>query len=674
MIVSWNWLTDYVRVDVAVEILAERLAFGGLNHEGTEEVGGDLAIDLEVTSNRPDCLSHIGVAREIAVLLGKGLTEPSPSPREHGSGIETKTAIAVEAPTLCPRFTARLVSGVQVRESPWWLRKRLETIGVRPISNIVDITNYVMFECGQPLHAYDFDRLAGRRLIVRRAVAGEKLTAINGKEYELGPEMLAIADAERPVGLAGVMGGLDTEIGPTTRNVLIEAAQFDPVSVRWTSRRLGLSSPSSHRFERPMDPARTEWASRRCAELVLELAGGRLHPGVIDVGARNPQRPSITLRLNQIPRVLGIDIARAEVVRILRALGLELINETAEAVDFRPPSWRADLEREIDLIEEVARIHGYHHIAEDRPIPLVRSAKGRRERVESEVRAVLTGLGFDEAVTFSLARDYPDFVHAPDQGGVPPLALQEERAGFRDLCPRRSLMPSLLEARVYNESRDHVDVGLFEIANVYLPRPDRVLPDEPTRLGIIGSHSLLEMKGIVEAILDRLHVRVPFEAAPTSHGCFAQGRQAELRFNGRVLGVIGEFSLEALLANGFELRTRCAGAELDFDALQARAEFVPLYQALPTYPAVSRELSLVLGKDVNWQALRETIRAVADERLESLNYLDVFAGADIPADQHSVHFALRFRHRDRTLTSEEVDEAIQAIVDTCSRKFGAKLR
>ncbi|MBX6316139.1 MAG: phenylalanine--tRNA ligase subunit beta, partial [Isosphaeraceae bacterium] len=279
MIVSWNWLTQYVRLDMPVEVLTERLALAGLNHEATAEVGGDLAIDLEVTSNRPDCLSHLGVAREIAVLFDRGLCEPNPRPPTSGPPVETKTAVVVEAADLCPRFTARLVSGVTVGESPWWLRKRLETIGVRPISNVVDVTNYVLFECSQPLHAYDFDKLAGRRLIVRRARGGETLTAINNKVYELEPDMLVIADAERPVGLAGVMGGLDTEIGSNSTNVLIEAAQFDPMSVRRTARALGLSSPSSYRFERPMDPERTDWASRRCAELILETAGGTLHPG-----------------------------------------------------------------------------------------------------------------------------------------------------------------------------------------------------------------------------------------------------------------------------------------------------------------------------------------------------------------------------------------------------------
>ncbi|HKI17722.1 MAG TPA: phenylalanine--tRNA ligase subunit beta, partial [Isosphaeraceae bacterium] len=405
MIVSWNWLTDYVRLDMPVDVLTERLALSGLNLESVSDVGGDIAIDLEVTSNRPDCLGHLGIAREISVLFDKSLHIPDARPKSSGPPVETRTGVSIETPDLCPRFTARVISGVKVKESPWWLRKRLETLGVRPISNIVDVTNYVMFECGQPLHAYDLDHLAEKRLVVRRAKDGETLKAINNRVYELNPEMLVIADAVRPVGLAGVMGGLETEIGSETTNVLIEAARFDAISVRRTSRALGLFSPSSFRFERPLDPEVTEWASRRCAELILVVAGGTLHPGVIDVGTRPPERPSISLRFDQIRRILGIWIDPSTVVRILKSLGLDWLGQDEQSVTVRPPSWRGDLEREIDLIEELARIHGYEHIPENRAVPLTSARRGIRERVETAVRDLLTGEGFDEAVTFSLVDD-----------------------------------------------------------------------------------------------------------------------------------------------------------------------------------------------------------------------------------------------------------------------------
>jgi phenylalanyl-tRNA synthetase beta chain len=670
MIVSWNWLTDYLRLDIPVESLAERLALTGLNLEGISDVGGDIAIDLEVTSNRPDCLGHIGVAREIAVLYDKGLCVPDPRPATSGPPVETRAGVTVEEPELCPRFTARVIAGVRVGESPWWLRKRLETIGVRPISNIVDVTNYVMFECGQPLHAYDLDRLAERRLVVRRARAGEKLTAINNKVYELAPDMLTIADAAQPVGLAGVMGGLETEIGAATSNVLIEAARFDAISVRRTSRALGLFSPSSFRFERPMDPEGTEWASRRCAELILQVAGGRLHPGLIDVGQRPSDRPPVTMRLDQIERVLGIEIDRAEVVRILRALGLEPMDEAEATLTFRPPSWRSDLEREIDLIEEVARIHGYEHIPEDRAVPLTSASRGQRERVEGAVRDYLTGAGFDEAVTFSLVEER---LSAPlSTGPAPPPLRVEHSSRRRESALRQSLVPSLLAARLHNESHGQFDADLFEIANVYLPRPDQGLPDEPTRLTIVAGRDFRGLKGVVEGLVERLHVAAPLAARPVEIPLLARGRAAELRLGQARLGYLGEVDPARL--EEFELREACSAAELDLDVLLKGAELVARHQPLPPFPAVVRDLSLVVARVLPWAELSETVIGAAGPTLESVHYLDTFQGGNLPEDKQSVHFSMVFRHPERTLTGEEVEGAVKAVVEACEARFQARLR
>jgi phenylalanyl-tRNA synthetase beta chain len=670
MLISWNWLAQYVRLDMAVEALTQRLALTGLNHESTDEVGGDLAIDLEVTSNRPDCLCHLGVAREVAVVFGKTMHEPDPRPLERGASIESATSVVVEAPDLCPRFTARVVSGCKIGESPWWLRKRLETLGVRPISNVVDVTNYVMFECGQPLHAYDLAKLAGRRLIVRRARGGEKLTAINNKVYELSPEMLAIADAERPVGLAGVMGGLESEIHPGTTDVLIEAAQFDAMSVRKTARALGLHSPSSYRFERGLDPERTEWASRRCAELVLETAGGVLSTSLIDANSERPPRPPITLRLDQIPRVLGIDVNRATAARILSALGLSRQGESATTLTLLAPSWRPDLEREIDLIEEVARIHGYQEIPEDRPVPLIRSARGRRERVEAEIRGVLVGLGLDEAYTFSLVSESIGR-SILEESGASSLRVDHSSRKLENSL-RQSLSLSLLSARAYNEAHGNDDAELFEIANVYLPKVGKHLPDEPAHLAIVSGRDLLGLKGVVETLLQRLHLDGELTARPASAPLFVPGRAAELLLGNVSLGLCGEISQD--VRGELSLRNPCSGAELSLDLLIERAVLVPQHRALPPFPSVARDLSLVVSKSLPWSELAVAARKTAGPTLEGLSYFDAFAGADIPSDQHSLHFGLRFRHPNRTLTSEEVDNAVQAVVDDCRARFGATLR
>jgi len=670
MIVSWNWLTDYLRLDMPVETLSERLALAGLNHESTEEVGGDLAIDLEITSNRPDCLAHFGVARELGVLFGRAVRFPDPRPPQGGAPVESLVQVRIEAPDLCSRFTARVVTGVKVGESPWWMRKRLETLGVRPISNVVDVTNYVMFECGQPLHAYDLAKIEGRTLIPRRARKGERLKAINGKEYELTPEMLVIADAAGPVGLAGVMGGLATEIGPGTVDVLIEAARFDPLNVRRTSRSLGLQSDSSYRFERPIDPEAAEWAGRRCAELILGTAGGTLHPGMVDSGGMAHDRPTIALRLDQIARVLGIVVDPAEVSGILLALGLEAAGGPPEAPRFRPPSWRSDLEREVDLIEEVARIHGYEQIPEDRPVPLAGASRAPRERVEDAARSLLAGLGFDEAITLSFVPD--ELVGAMESDAPAPPIRVEHSVRKRANALRQGLIPSLLTVRKHDEAHGNPDADLFEIANVYLPRAGRPLPEEPTRLTLLSGRDFLGLKGIVEALLARFHLEGALEVRPSPCPWFTPGRSAELSLSGTLLGRIGEVARDRL--DALDVRGNCSAAELTLGVLVDRAVLIPQHHALPTLPAVARDLSLVVPRDLPWAELAGVAARAGGPTLESIVYLDAFRGGNVPEGLQSIHFGLRFRHPERTLTGEEVEKAVGEIVAACASKFAATLR
>jgi phenylalanyl-tRNA synthetase beta chain len=482
--------------------------------------------------------------------------------------------------------------------------------------------------------------------------------------------MLVIADARRPVGLAGVMGGLETEIGFDTTDVLIEAARFDSMSVRRTSRALGLFSPSSFRFERPLDPEITDWASRRCAELVLEVAGGTLHPGVIDVGSR-PQPPApVTLRLPQILRVLGIPIDGEEVRRILVALGLDWLGRDGDAVTVRPPSWRPDLEREIDLIEEVARIHGYEHIPEDRAVPVTSAPRGLRERVESEVRDLLTGLGLDEAVTFSLV---DESLGAPVGPGpaAPPLRI-DHSSRKREVALRQSLIPSLLSVRRHNEAHGNPDAELFEIAHVYLPRPGRDLPDEPTRLAIVSSRDFRGLKGVIEGLLSRLHVADPLVARPVEAPFFADGRIAELLVGETHLGFLGEVSPARVEA--FELRDGCTAAELEFDVLLARARLVARHRPLPPFPPVVRDLSLVVPRTLSWSDLAATVRESGGPQLVAVEYLDTFQGGNLADDVQSVHFGMTFRHAERTLTGEEVDGAVKGIAESAAARFGARLR
>ncbi|MEX2112805.1 MAG: phenylalanine--tRNA ligase subunit beta, partial [Pirellulales bacterium] len=401
MIVSWDWLKQYVTLDMTPAELAERLMMAGLNHEETYAVGDDVAINLEVTSNRPDCLGHLGIAREAAVLFDRPLEVPAAKPKAGTTELGELAKLRVENPRECPRYTARVLRGVKVGPSPAWLVRRLTTLGVATINNVVDVTNYVMLECGQPLHAFDLAKLKGRQIIVRQATKGENFLAINHKAYALEPTTCVIADAERVVGLAGVMGGADTEVSAATSELLIESAAFDPMSIRNTARALNLHSDSSYRFERGLDPEGVDWASRRACELILELAGGELAAGVLDAGEKPQPRAPITLRFAQLKRVLGIDVPPVEAREILAALGNQEQQADEAKVTVVPPSWRRDLAREIDLIEEVARVYGYDKIPEDVSVPMATSHRTEADRVLAKTRQVLTAAGFDEAMTTS---------------------------------------------------------------------------------------------------------------------------------------------------------------------------------------------------------------------------------------------------------------------------------
>jgi phenylalanyl-tRNA synthetase beta chain len=468
-----------------------------------------------------------------------------------------------------------------------------------------------------------------------------------------------------------VMGGLDTEIGPGTTNVLIEAARFDAMSVRRTSRALGLFSPSSFRFERPLDPEVADWASRRTAELILELCPGSvLHPGVLDVAAPVAPREPIVLRLSQIPRVLGIEVEPSEVRRILEALGLRVFDADESVVKVVPPTWRADLEREIDLIEEVARIHGYEKIVEDRPIPVASAPRGRRERVESVIRDALTAQGLDEAVTFSLVEDALAAPITADGADAPPLRVSHSSRKVENAL-RRGLVPSLLSVRRHNEAHGVADARVFEIADVYLPGRDG-LPDEPARLAIVAGSDFRGVKGTVETLLRRLLIAEPLAARPAELPLFAAGRAAELWLGDRRLGWMGE--VDADVARKFELRNACAAAELELGVLLEEARTVAQYRPLPSYPAVVRDLSLVLDRAVSWAELEAVVREHAGTSFREAHYLDTFRGGNFGDDRQSVHFGMTFRRDDRTLTGDEVDGAVKAVVEACSRKFGATLR
>jgi phenylalanyl-tRNA synthetase beta chain len=675
MLVSWNWLKQYVPLEVPVEEFERRLMLAGLNHEETKPVGDDLAIDLEVTSNRPDCLGHIGVAREAAVVFGKPLNIPDPRPPCGAAKASELTRVTLDCPDLCYRYTARVIRGVNVKPSPKWLVDRLATIGIGAINNVADVTNYVLMESGQPLHAFDFQKLDGREIIVREARKGERLDAINHKTYDLEPSMCVIADRSRPVALGGVMGGAATEVTSSTVDVLIEAAEFDPLSIRNAARKLTLHSDSSYRFERGLDPEGVDWASRRCCELILQEAGGELALGVVDVGRRPLERKPILLRLSQLKRILGIEIDPAEVRRILTALGNQLPDITYQTPGHDkivgvPPSWRDDLEREIDLVEEVARIHGYDAIPEDVNVPMAASHRTDRDRVLAKVREVLIAAGVSEAMTISLqepsaAEAFSPWTDEPPLVSSTPVLRRADRL-------RRSLIPSLFEARRNNEAVGNLDARLFEIARIYLPKPAK-LPDEDLMLAIISGGDFFDVKGVLEAIVARLNPTVTIEVRDFRHDLFVPRRACELQIAGERLGYLGEVRPEA--RKKFDLREPATAAEMRIAALEKIAVLVPRTVSLSEFPAISRDLNLVVDERVRWSDLEATVKLAAGVDLERIQYRDTYHDRErLGAGKKSQLLTVIFRRSSGTLAGAEADQIRDQIVAACQTAHGAVLR
>ena len=695
MIISTNWLSEYVSLPVSTEALVERLLLSGLNHESTSTVGADTAIEIEVTSNRPDCLGHIGVAREAAVLFGRPLHIPDPRPQEAAAPASADIAVGIQSPEICPFYSARVIKGVRVGPSPQWLVDRLATVGMASVNNVVDVTNYVMLECGQPLHAFDLARIRGRRISVRRAVAGESFTAINHKTYTLTDVMGVIADAEGPVALAGVMGDAGTEISSDTTDILLESAQFAPLSVRAAARGLVLASASSYRFERVPDPAAVDWASRRAATMIVEIAGGQVCQGVVEAGHLKTNPATISLRHGRVTEVLGIDIPADRQQEILRGLGFVAETVDADRSRWRAPTWRRDCSREIDLVEEIARIEGYDRVPENEPIAARPVAESARERTLRRAADVLVAAGFCEAMTRSVVGESLEAMASP-WGDMPPLVCAPPLVRGADRL-RRTLLPSLLESRAINMAVGAQRPDLFETARGYLARPATAagqasgsgsIPaspvEEPLLVSFVMGDSFAAGKGLAEAVLEHLGItaraasglRVVFR--PIVLNLFANGRAAEIMLERPGLpvervGVIGEVAVAALAAAG--LKGPVVAAELRLDSLEFAVGMEPARCRPSDFPAIERDVNLIVDQTVPWGDLATAIDDGAGVLLEEYRLVQVWTDAErLGAGKKSFVVSLRLRSSTGTLSGEEANRTVDAVVAACGRQCGAVLR
>ncbi len=669
MNVSYHWLRDYVETDLGYVEAARVLTRIGLNVEEIEDLpGGDGMLDVEVTSNRPDCLGHLGVARELAAAVDACVTLPPADVEEADDPVADAVAVRVDCPDLCPLYTARLVRGVTVGPSPEWLVRRLQAVGLRPVNNIVDVTNYVLMECSQPLHAFDWGRLEGDTIIVRRAADGEPFYAIDHTRHSLRPEHQVIADAKRPVALAGVMGGAETEIGDATTDVLVEAAVFDPLNIRTTSRALGLASDSSYRFERGVDAAATDWAGRRACRLIREVAGGRILRGVVAVGEVPTERTELVLRVPRIRAVLGMGIPSDEAADILRRLDLEVLEASDERIRVRVPSWRGDLAREIDLVEEVARHYGYDRIPESRTLPIAVSPPSRDERVREIVGHVLTAAGYFEATTFSFTSPERAVRFRRGDVSAAPLVCRGTALALRE-----ALVSGVVESLLVNQNVGEHDVRLFEVAKRFVPVEGQDLPREEKRLALAGPDEFRTVRGVVEAVLAALRLAGRVTMEPTdAWPDLAAGAAAAIRLDGEAVGMIGRLSDEA--AALFDLDEPPTVAEVSLERLAEAADLEPTVHPLPQFPAVRRDLAVVVDEQVTWADLVRTIEGTGAAELESVEPLEVYRGKQVPAGKKSVALRLTLRRPDATLTGEAADAVQQTVLDALSRDVGATLR
>jgi phenylalanyl-tRNA synthetase beta chain len=685
MKVSLDWLREHVDIDQPVEDVAHRLTMCGLNCEAIEVYGDDHVFDLEVTSNRPDHLGHRGVARELACLLNRPLKPLQTDYREvekdsTGKGLSEITSIEVDDDDRCGRYTARVALDVDVSESPQWLRKRLESIGLRSINLVVDLTNYVLMDLGQPLHAFDLDRLDGEELIIRRARYGENFAAIDGTHHTLDSEDLVIADASRAVAVAGVMGGVDTEVGPTTRRILLESAWFDPVPVRSTSRRLGLASDSSYRFERRVDIDAADTASRRffhllCQETDCKVLAGcweAMRDGLLDPPAEVP------IRLDRTELILGESVPAAELTRVLSALGFQHSGGDDARSLWVPPTWRADCTREIDLIEEVGRIHGLDRVP-DRHMAVRVVPEDRDAGLVERVKALLEGTGHHESLTFSFgsAGDHRELEEWWCLGD-PWVVRNPVRSNEGVL--RRSLLPGLLSCVRGNRLHGVESVRLFEVARVFHRREGVDRPVEKVHLAWVHSNAdgsrpseaYRQARGIADAVLELLRLGTESRSAstwnPISTSCgLAAGSGAALDFFSERLGLVGSAHLDGVTGE-----TWCG--ELDLGTLIGHSEVEHRYREFSRHPGVRRDLNIVVEESVLWRDIASEVDAAELANFEALSFLDVYRGKQLTQGQKSVTFSVVFRAADRSLTHEEVDEAIEGLMHRLSGRFQARLR
>ena len=685
MRISLNWLRKFVDIDILgidPEEVARSLTLVGLAVELIETVGSDTVLDLDVTTNRPDCLNHLGVARELAARYRLKLRRPEtlPPPTDPGSAGRFPASIEIEAPSDCPRYAGRVLTDVRIAESPDWLKELLEAVGQRPINNVVDITNFILFELGQPLHAFDYEKLEERRIVVRRARDGETLRTLDGVDRPLDSSMLAICDAARPVALAGVMGGEESEISSETRTILLESAYFVPASIRRTSKVLGLSTEASYRFERGSDPEMPVPALNLACRMLEELAGAKCVTDVLDRYPVELERPGMVLRHKRLVQVLGVDVDLVDARDILETLEFEPQAEGEAALGVTVPSFRGDVGVEDDLVEEVARHYGYDRVPSSYPYPF---RAGLDQKAAAHERLIVDGMvaaGFSQAINYSFtnpAREEAVLGRRPEMVSLAnPLSDLETHL-------RTSLLPGLLDSMRRNLNFGSDDIRLFELGTTY--HPDHSAANGSTReragLAFVAMGRFFDpfwserseelrffhLKGLLDQIVTRLGLSLDYEPSGDAP-CLHPGISAAVLLEGRRIGVLG--ALHPRLQEAYKVSERVFYGEVDLDPVFAKPVSEPTFVSPGRFPSVDRDLSFILDNTVPFGSIVEVVQALAVPELKAFRLIDLYHGQSLPRDKISLTVRLTFESPDRTLTQTEVAERCDAVVGSLTEQVG----
>jgi len=697
MKIVYNWLKDFVEVNATPDELASRLALSGTNIGGIENGAHGAVIDAEVSSNRPDCLAHYGIAREVSAIYKVPLKPVSPKPQETAAARASDAVrVEIQSPELCGRFTARVIRGVKIQPSPQWLKDRLEASGVASINNVVDVSNYVMLELGHALHAFDYDKVRDHRIVVRHAKPSEKIRTLDGIERVLAAGICLICDGEgsRAVGIGGIMGGAETEISFSTKNVLIECAWFDPIAIRRATRVLKLHTEASTRFGRGADPEMAELASRRCAELILQLAGGELLAGVVDVypGKRPPRK--ILLTRAELLRVMGADVPDKQIESGLSALGFAPVrvdqNRGAEgsllaAWECTQPSWRAEVEREIDLIEEVARIHGLDKFPPRLPAARQGAARLPHHEAEARLRERLIGLGYREILTIPhVAEDRDALFRPPEfQQNVQPARLANPLSEEGRVLKSTGIV-TMTAALEWNLNRGQRNVRLFEIGRHYGLHGAQSIETPILTIGATGEarekglydaprdYSFADLKGDLDALGALAGGFTWIEGGPTWLHPAHRGRVA---LHNQAIGEAGE--LTRRVADQLKLRQQIFLAELQLLSLYAairEAKESRKYEPIPRFPAVERDFSLLLADGTHFSDIAAAIRSLNIGEIASIEAIDLYRGKNVPAGQYSLLIRVTFQSRESTWTEVQLTDFSTRIIATLDKQLGARLR